>query len=95
MNQKCGQYFSQYNINIYNYSEEISIDKNSIRYAFNPLTSPGKVVTVFTYPYLSAGAPALVEAKGLINQKTPNQIWFIIWKIFMIIKIKTKMIMNF
>ena len=27
---------------------------------------PGEVVTVFTYPYLSAGAPALGEAKGLI-----------------------------
>ena len=24
------------------------------------------MVTVFTYPYLSAGAPALGEAKGLI-----------------------------
>ena len=29
------------------------------------MTSPGEVVTVFTYPYLSAGAPALGEAKGL------------------------------
>ena len=33
----------------------------------NPLTSPGEVVTVFTYPYLNAGAPALGEAKGLIK----------------------------
>ena len=32
----------------------------------NPLTSPGEGVTVFTSPYLSAGAPALCEAKGLI-----------------------------
>ena len=32
----------------------------------NPLTSPGEGVTVFTYLYLSAGAPALGEAKGLI-----------------------------
>ena len=32
----------------------------------NPLTSPGEGVTVFTSPYLSAGAPALGEAKGLI-----------------------------
>ena len=32
----------------------------------NPLTSPGEGVTVFVYPYLSAGAPALGEAKGLI-----------------------------
>ena len=32
----------------------------------NPLTSSGEGVTVFTYPYLSAGAPAQGEAKGLI-----------------------------
>ena len=32
----------------------------------NPLASPGEGVTVFTSPYLSAGAPALGEAKGLI-----------------------------
>ena len=32
----------------------------------NPLTSPREVVTVFTYPYLSAGAPTLGEAKGLM-----------------------------
>ena len=32
----------------------------------NPLTSPGEGVSVFTSPYLSAGAPALGEAKGLI-----------------------------
>ena len=32
----------------------------------NPLTSPGEVVSVFTSLYLSAGAPALGEAKGLI-----------------------------
>ena len=33
----------------------------------NPLTSPGEVVTVFAYPYLSAGAPAQGETKGLIK----------------------------
>ena len=33
----------------------------------NPLTSPDEGVTVFTSPYLSAGAPALGEAKGLIQ----------------------------
>ena len=33
-------------------------------YDINPLTSPGEGVTVFTSPYLSAGAPALGEAKG-------------------------------
>ena len=31
----------------------------------NPLTSQGEVVTVFTYPYLSAGASEQSEAKGL------------------------------
>ena len=31
------------------------------------MTSPGEGVTVFTHPYLSAGSPALGEAKGLIN----------------------------
>ena len=35
--------------------------------SFNPFTSPGEGVTVFTSPYLSAGAPALGEAKGLIK----------------------------
>ena len=35
----------------------------------NTLTSPGEGVIVFTYPYLSAGAPALGEAKGLIVKK--------------------------
>ena len=35
-------------------------------YLINPLTSPGEGVTVFSSPYLSAGAPALGEAKGLI-----------------------------
>ena len=33
----------------------------------NPLTLPGEGVTVITSPYLSAGAPALGEAKGLIH----------------------------
>ena len=37
----------------------------------NPLTSPGEGFTVFTSPYLSAGAPALGEAKGL-NIYKPN-----------------------
>ena len=32
------------------------------------MTSPGEVVTVFTSPYLSAGAPAQGEAKGLIPE---------------------------
>ena len=34
----------------------------------NPLTLPGEGVTVFTSPYLSAGAPAFGEAKGLIKK---------------------------
>ena len=37
-----------------------------VEYRINPLTSPGEGVTVFTSPYLSAGAPSLGEAKGLI-----------------------------
>ena len=31
----------------------------------NPLASPGEEVSAFTYLYLSAGAPAQGEAKGL------------------------------
>ena len=31
------------------------------------MTSPGEGVTVFTSPYLSVGAPAPGEAKGLIE----------------------------
>ena len=41
---------------------------NSNLILINPLTWPGEGVCVFTYPYLSAGAPALGKAKGLINQ---------------------------
>ena len=33
----------------------------------NPLTSPREGVTVFTSPYLSAGAPALGQPKGLME----------------------------
>ena len=33
----------------------------------NPLTSSDEGVTIFTSPYLSAGAPEQGEAKGLIN----------------------------
>ena len=59
------EYFEKYWLkkyqNLYNYRELI----NDI---INPLTSPGEGVTVFTSPYLSAGAPALGEAKGLINK---------------------------
>ena len=38
----------------------------------NPLTSPGEGVTVFTSPYLSAGAPVLGEAKGLKELNLSN-----------------------
>ena len=31
------------------------------------MASPGEGGTVFTFPYLSAGAPALGEVKGLIK----------------------------
>ena len=41
---------------------------NGIKHLINPLASPGEVVSVFTSPYLSAGAPALGEAKGLIKK---------------------------
>ena len=40
-------------------------EKNNV---INPLTQPGEGVTVFTSPYLSAEAPALGEAKGLITE---------------------------
>jgi len=33
------------------------------------LTSPREGVNGFTSPYLSAGAPAIGEAKGLIEEK--------------------------
>ena len=49
-------------------NRNINIELISKKLLFiNPLTSPGEGVTVFTSPYLSAGAPALGEAKGLIN----------------------------
>ena len=42
---------------------------NFLMYLFiNPLTLLGEGVTVFTSPYLSAGAPAFGEAKGLIKK---------------------------
>ena len=41
--------------------------KNHPQFFINPLNSPEEGVTVFTSPYLSAGAPAQGEAKGLIN----------------------------
>ena len=49
-----------------------------IKKLFNPLTSPGEVVTVFASPYLSAGPPAQGEAKGLnvmknIKKTKPNK----------------------
>ena len=44
------------------------IIRNTKTAAINPLTSPREGVTVFTSPYLSAGAPAFGEAKGLIKK---------------------------
>ena len=35
----------------------------------NPLASLEEVASVFTSPYLSAGAPAQGDAKGLIHKK--------------------------
>ena len=48
--------------------DKLTSDMGSRKIAciINPLTSTGEGVTVFTSPYLSAGAPALGEAKGLI-----------------------------
>ena len=48
------------------YTKKLNLNLNTINNLFNPLTSPGEGVTLFTSPYLSAGAPALGEAKGLI-----------------------------
>ena len=42
----------------------VALEINKI--SINALTSPWEVVTLFTYPYLSAGDPTLGEAKGLI-----------------------------
>ena len=44
-----------------------SLDEFMSSKSINPLTSPGEGVTVFTYPYLSAGAPAQGESKGLMK----------------------------
>ena len=44
---------------------ELKLSYNSIKH-INPLTLPGEVASVFTSVYLSAGSPALGEAKGLI-----------------------------
>ena len=54
------------NINVLRNKYKMKNNKNEFIY-INPLTSPGEGVTVFTSPYLSAGAPALGEAKGLIK----------------------------
>ena len=43
-------------------------NSNEIGDIINPLTSPGEGVSVFTSPYLSAWAPELGEAKGLITK---------------------------
>ena len=51
------------------------------------MTSPREGVTVFTSPYLSAGAPALGEAKGLIQNIYINFI-NILYNYKSIIKIK-------
>ena len=45
---------------------EFSVVKFLSLVNISPLTSTGEGVTVFISPYLSAGAPALGEAKGLI-----------------------------
>jgi len=57
--------------------DKTTIDMGSKKIAnlINPLTSPGEVVTVFTYPYLSAGAPEPGEAKGLMNLLKKIKLW--------------------
>ena len=50
------------------YVKELKNDKVYSGYIeINPLTSPGEGVTIFTFPYLSAGAPEQVELKGLMQ----------------------------
>ena len=57
--------------------DKTTIDMGSKKIAnlINPLTSPGEVVAVFTYPYLSAGAPEPGEAKGLMNLLKKIKLW--------------------
>ena len=45
----------------------LNLDKHFLKNHINPLSSLGEGISVFTSPYLSAGAPALDEAKGLIK----------------------------
>ena len=50
-------------------TKEHTIEYSQHNYVINSLTSPGEGVTVFTSPYLSVGAPALGEAKGLMKKQ--------------------------
>ena len=54
------------NIKLNNLLDNNKIKTDNINLNINTLASPGEGVTVFTSPYLSAGAPALGEVKGLI-----------------------------
>ena len=45
---------------------KIKLTKRNTRKSFNPLTSPGEGVSVFTYPYLKCRASAQREIKRLI-----------------------------
>ncbi len=49
------------------YSNFDTINVTDMGFLFNPFASPGEEVSGFTYPYLSAGDPALGEVKGLMN----------------------------
>ena len=60
----------------------------------NPLTSPGEGVTVFTSPYLSAGAPALDEAKGLFQEQNLKKVVLIKKLTIKILKITNLYIIN-
>ena len=48
-----------------------------IKYNINPLASLGEGVSTLTSPYLSAGAPAQGEAKGLIRLYIMNKSYLI------------------
>ena len=64
-----------------------------MKIVINPLTSPWEEVSEFTYLYLSAGAPALGEAKWLMYQKYYNELYNLI-KEQKLIKILLKMGLN-
>ena len=72
--KKSSTRYIQNDIRDLNNADLIDIILNNIFKSFkkniiNPLTSPGEVVSIFRYPYLSEGAPTQSEDKGLIEMK--------------------------